>query len=66
MGHVGRAFWTSAISLLQFNVSIQAIFGNSSSVSKKTGADKHTSSFLFRNKAAASVQKKEWLQKRGS
>ncbi|KAJ7940568.1 hypothetical protein B0H13DRAFT_1938734 [Mycena leptocephala] len=43
-----------------------AIFGNSSSVSKKTGADKHTSSFLFRNKAAASVQKKEWLQKRGS
>ncbi|KAJ6496742.1 hypothetical protein C8R47DRAFT_1115374 [Mycena vitilis] len=41
-----------------------AIFGNSSSVSKKTGADKHTSSFLFGNKFAASAQKKEWLKKR--
>ncbi|QRV99987.1 hypothetical protein RhiJN_28006 [Ceratobasidium sp. AG-Ba] len=28
--------------------------------SKKTGADKHTSSFLFGNKNAASVQKKKW------
>jgi len=28
--------------------------------SKKTGADKHTSSFLFGNKNAASVQKKNW------
>ncbi|KAJ6596962.1 hypothetical protein DFH09DRAFT_1133222 [Mycena vulgaris] len=41
-----------------------AVFGSSSSVSKKTGADKHTSSFLFGNKSAASVQKKEWLKKR--
>ncbi|KAF7363503.1 hypothetical protein MSAN_01006500 [Mycena sanguinolenta] len=40
-----------------------AVFGNSSSVSKKTGADKHTSSFLFKNRASASVQKKEWLKK---
>ncbi|KAJ7235451.1 hypothetical protein B0H12DRAFT_1141556 [Mycena haematopus] len=39
-----------------------AVFGNSSSVSKKTGADKHTSTFLFKNRAAASVQKKEWLK----
>jgi len=28
--------------------------------SKKTGADKHTSSFLFGNKNAASAQKKKW------
>ncbi|KAJ7709837.1 hypothetical protein B0H17DRAFT_1029429 [Mycena rosella] len=41
-----------------------AVFGSSSSVSKKTGADKHTSSFIFGNKSAASVQKKEWLKKR--
>ncbi|KAF8212163.1 hypothetical protein K438DRAFT_1229857 [Mycena galopus ATCC 62051] len=40
-----------------------AVFGNSSSVSKKTGADKHTSGFLFKNRAAASSQKKEWLKK---
>jgi len=36
------------------------IFAESSSVSKKTGADKHTSSFIFGNKAAASSQKKRW------
>ncbi|KAF8077892.1 hypothetical protein FPV67DRAFT_18670 [Lyophyllum atratum] len=36
------------------------VFGNSSLVSKKTGADKHTSSFIFGNKNAASVQKKQW------
>ncbi|KAJ6630870.1 hypothetical protein B0H10DRAFT_1983549 [Mycena sp. CBHHK59/15] len=40
------------------------VFGNSSSVSKKTGADKHTSSFLFGNKSAASVQKKQWRKDR--
>ncbi|KAJ6502484.1 hypothetical protein C8R45DRAFT_895942 [Mycena sanguinolenta] len=40
-----------------------AVFGTSSSVSKKTGADKHTSSFLFKNRASASAQKKEWLKK---
>ncbi|CAE6490402.1 unnamed protein product [Rhizoctonia solani] len=28
--------------------------------SKKTGADKHTSAFLFGNKNAASIQKKKW------
>jgi hypothetical protein len=36
------------------------IFAESSSVSKKTGADKHTSSFIFGNKAAASSVKKRW------
>ncbi|KAK7020556.1 hypothetical protein R3P38DRAFT_2970155 [Favolaschia claudopus] len=36
-----------------------AVFGNSSSVSKKTGADKRTSAFIFKNRAAASSQKKE-------
>ncbi|KAG6917976.1 hypothetical protein DXG01_017160 [Tephrocybe rancida] len=36
------------------------MFGDSSFVSKSTGADKHTSSFLFGNKTAASIQKKKW------
>lgn len=38
----------------------QIVFGDSSLVSNKTGADKHTSSFIFGNKQAASVQKKLW------
>jgi len=36
------------------------MFAGSSPVSKKTGADKHTSSFIFGNKASASFQKKQW------
>ncbi|KAG6814388.1 hypothetical protein H0H92_010974 [Tricholoma furcatifolium] len=36
------------------------VFGDSSSISKKTGADKHTSAFIFGNKSAASVQKRNW------
>ncbi|KAG6851024.1 hypothetical protein H0H93_004511 [Arthromyces matolae] len=36
------------------------MFGNSSSISKTTGADKHTSSFIFGNKNAASIQKAKW------
>lgn len=36
------------------------MFEGTSSFSKKTGADKHTSRFLFGNKAAASSQKKRW------
>ncbi|KAF4576792.1 hypothetical protein EYR36_000613 [Pleurotus pulmonarius] len=38
------------------------LFAGSSLVSKKTGADKRTSAFLFGNKNAASVQKKSWKQ----
>jgi len=38
------------------------VFGESSSISKRTGADKHTSSFLFGNKAAASAIKKRWMK----
>ncbi|KIK57745.1 hypothetical protein GYMLUDRAFT_172440, partial [Collybiopsis luxurians FD-317 M1] len=38
------------------------VFGSSTRISKKTGADKHTSAFIFGNKAAASKQKKEWLK----
>ncbi|KAI5123329.1 hypothetical protein M0805_001754 [Coniferiporia weirii] len=37
-----------------------ALFEGTSRISKKTGADKHTSAFLFGNKKAASSQKKEW------
>ncbi|EPS98551.1 hypothetical protein FOMPIDRAFT_1097565, partial [Fomitopsis schrenkii] len=36
------------------------VFGGTSRYSKKTGADKHTSRFLFGNKAAASSQKQQW------
>ncbi|KAF9246314.1 hypothetical protein BU15DRAFT_70415 [Melanogaster broomeanus] len=36
------------------------VFAGSSAISRKTGADKHTSSFIFGNKSAASVKKKLW------
>lgn len=36
------------------------IFEGSSAVSRKTGADKHTSAFIFGNKSAASVKKRKW------
>lgn len=36
------------------------LFEGTSRISKKTGADKHTSAFLFGNKQAASLKKKEW------
>ncbi|PBK78217.1 hypothetical protein ARMSODRAFT_1010819 [Armillaria solidipes] len=36
------------------------VFGNSSSISKTTGADKHTSSFIFGSTSSASAQKKRW------
>jgi hypothetical protein len=36
------------------------VFGGSAAISKTTGADKRTSAFLFGNKSAASVQKKQW------
>ncbi|EMD38272.1 hypothetical protein CERSUDRAFT_113441 [Gelatoporia subvermispora B] len=38
------------------------MFAGSSYISRKTGADKRTSRFLFGNKAAASVQKKQWKE----
>jgi len=41
------------------------LFEGSSLISKKTGADKHTSAFLFWNKNAASIQKKEWKKGKG-
>jgi hypothetical protein len=36
------------------------LFAGPPLLSKKTGADKRTSAFLFGNSSAASVQKKEW------
>ncbi|KAI0810979.1 hypothetical protein BC629DRAFT_1477818 [Irpex lacteus] len=36
------------------------MFSGTSYISRKTGADKRTSAFLFGNRAAASTQKKEW------
>ncbi|ETW85880.1 hypothetical protein HETIRDRAFT_311279 [Heterobasidion irregulare TC 32-1] len=39
------------------------IFAGPTRVSHKTGADKHTSAFIFGNKAAASVQKRYFQRK---
>ncbi|KAJ8594144.1 hypothetical protein M405DRAFT_809582 [Rhizopogon salebrosus TDB-379] len=36
------------------------LFAGTSAISKKTGADQRTSAFMFGNKNAASVRKKEW------
>ncbi|KAF8559781.1 hypothetical protein OG21DRAFT_1600392 [Imleria badia] len=36
------------------------VFSGPPVISRKTGADKHTSSFIFGNKSAASVQKRLW------
>ncbi|KAH0827168.1 hypothetical protein J3R83DRAFT_4859, partial [Lanmaoa asiatica] len=36
------------------------VFSGPSAISRKTGADKHTSSFIFGNKSAASVKKRLW------
>jgi hypothetical protein len=44
----------------------QLLFEQEGSFSRKTGADKHTSSFLFGNKSAASKQKKEWKKQQSS
>jgi len=39
---------------------LKLLFAGTSAISKKTGADKRTSAFIFGNKHAASVRKKEW------
>ncbi|CAE6452759.1 unnamed protein product [Rhizoctonia solani] len=41
------------------------VFNGPTVRSKKTGADKRTSAFLFGNKNAASVQKKKWRKEHG-
>ncbi|KAH9946098.1 uncharacterized protein BXZ73DRAFT_95602 [Epithele typhae] len=41
------------------------MFAGSSRISRTTGADKRTSAFIFGNKAAASVQKKQWKRENG-
>ncbi len=46
----------------------QITFSGPAVVSRKTGADKHTSAFIFGNKFSASEQKKRWKreqQKKG-
>lgn len=40
-------------------------FEGTGNYSNKTGADKHTSSFMFGNKASASQQKKLWKKEQG-
>jgi len=42
------------------------VFANASLYSQKTGADKHTSAFIFGNKSAASVQKKAWKKQQNA
>jgi hypothetical protein len=39
---------------------LQLLFAGPSVISKKTGADKRTSAFIFGNRSAASLRKKEW------
>ncbi|THU88394.1 hypothetical protein K435DRAFT_761043 [Dendrothele bispora CBS 962.96] len=41
------------------------VFEGSAHVSRKTGADKHTSSFIFGNKSSASQRKKQWKKEGG-
>ena len=54
-------------SLPDFDTSeLQMVFEGTSRYSRKTGADKHTSRFLFGNKAAASSRKKEWKKQQDS
>ena len=48
----------------QYGVSTQLIFEGTGNFSNKTGADKHTSRFLFGSKASASAQKKLWKKER--
>ncbi|KZT26528.1 hypothetical protein NEOLEDRAFT_1132039 [Neolentinus lepideus HHB14362 ss-1] len=36
------------------------VFAGSARISRKTGTDKHTSSFIFGNKNSASKQRKQW------
>lgn len=36
------------------------VFAGTARISRKTGADKHTSTFIFGNRSAASKQKKQW------
>jgi hypothetical protein len=42
---------------------IQIVFAGPPLLSKKTGADKRTSAFIFGNSSAASVLKKEWRKR---
>lgn len=63
----GACGWSVSFSLLSevnqyplTNPSAQMLFEGTSQISKKTGADKHTSAFLFGNKQAASLKKREW------
>ena len=44
----------------RFMMANQIAFAGPKLVSRKTGADKHTSAFIFGNKSSASEQKKEW------
>jgi len=42
------------------------MFAGPTVVSRKTGADKHTSAFIFGNKSSASEQKKRWKREQQS
>ncbi|KAI0035918.1 hypothetical protein K488DRAFT_42113 [Vararia minispora EC-137] len=51
------AFSTGFVGVFGFWV---ITFSGTAAFSAKTGADKHTSAFIFGNKASASMQKKKW------
>ncbi|OJA08156.1 hypothetical protein AZE42_03580 [Rhizopogon vesiculosus] len=48
------------VGLFGFWVGLKLLFAGTCVISQKTGADKRTSAFMFGNKNAASVRKKEW------
>jgi len=53
-------FYTACTGLLGIWGLWVILFAGSSTFSRKTGADKHTSAFIFGNKSSASEQKKRW------
>lgn len=65
VGSLATFFFLSQLALSLWGF-YSLLFGNEPADlhrSKTTGADKRTSSFIFGNKAAASIQKKEWRKR---
>jgi hypothetical protein len=62
VGSFGTLFFFSQLGLSLWGF-YTLLFGDEAARSKTTGADKRTSSFIFRNRAAASIRKKEWRKR---
>ena len=59
VGYVGGELLSMMDYVPQLTDLLQIVFAGPPLLSKTTGADKRTSAFIFGNKSAASVQKKE-------